>query len=420
MDYCNRFDVVILQPHLSRPSVCALPFRGRRTFIPVSWDIGVRVSYDRHYSLEEPMHWDDRIYRMIMRHCAANIFYMPDPIPVWTRRGVPVETFFVAHNTVAITQTPYSPEGRKDFLFVGSLYAQKRVDLLIDAYHEALSSGGSPDGYPKLLIVGGGDEESNLMEKVRRDNLDGQVVFYHAVYDESALSRLFQRALLCISPHQAGLSVLKSFAYGTPFVTREDAITGGELFNIRNGENGILYKHDSDLAPILTDAASHPEKYLEMATPWFDRVLAGKGIDYARLNELLSLAFGGRPRDGKITRRTFENSPYTEYAYDGGKLIGCARAESDGVSQGLILNVAVDPEYQGLHIGMETVARLAAQMKGQNLFLNTHPGGVGFYSREGFRRNRTALLLPAHPDMPPETAAGFILPKGYRFDGETF
>ena len=185
------------------------------------------------------MHWDDRIYRMIMRHCAANIFYMPDPIPVWTRRGVPVETFFVAHNTVAITQTPYSPEGRKDFLFVGSLYAQKRVDLLIDAYHEALSSGGSPDGYPKLLIVGGGDEESNLMEKVRRDNLDGQVVFYHAVYDESALSRLFQRALLCISPHQAGLSVLKSFAYGTPFVTREDAITGGELFNIRNGENGM-------------------------------------------------------------------------------------------------------------------------------------------------------------------------------------
>ena len=29
-----------------------------------------------------------------------------------------------------------------------------------------------------------------------------------------------------------------------------------------------------------------PEKYLEMATPWFDRVLAGKGINYARLAEL--------------------------------------------------------------------------------------------------------------------------------------
>jgi len=29
-----------------------------------------------------------------------------------------------------------------------------------------------------------------------------------------------------------------------------------------------------------------PEKYLEMARPWFDRVLAGKGIDYVRLAEL--------------------------------------------------------------------------------------------------------------------------------------
>ena len=30
-----------------------------------------------------------------------------------------------------------------------------------------------------------------------------------------------------------------------------------------------------------------PEKYLEMATPWFDQVLAGKGMDYKRLAELM-------------------------------------------------------------------------------------------------------------------------------------
>ena len=29
------------------------------------------------------------------------------------------------------------------------------------------------------------------------------------------------------------------------------------------------------------------EDYLEMATPWFDRVLAGRGIDYRRLAELM-------------------------------------------------------------------------------------------------------------------------------------
>ena len=262
--FCNGFDVVILQPHLSRPSVCALPFRRNRKFIPVSWDIGIRVSYDRHYSLGGPMRWDDRIYRRIMLRCAANIFYMPEPVPVWAGRGIPAETLFVAHNTIDVPQTPYSPEGRKDFLFVGSLYAQKRVDLLMDSYREALLSCGDPDSFPNLLIVGGGSEEPVLTEKARRDGLEGKVVFCHAVFDENVLSKLFQQSLLCISPHQAGLSVLKSFAYGTPFVTRQDAITGGELYNIWDGENGILYGDDADLAPILSDAAAHPEKYLEM------------------------------------------------------------------------------------------------------------------------------------------------------------
>lgn len=141
-------------------------------------------------------------------------------------------------------------------------------------------------------------------------------------------------------------------------------------------------------------------------------------IDYDRLNELLTQAFGGRERDAVVTREAFENSPYVEFAFDGCKLIGCARAESDGISQGLILNVAIDPGYQGLHIGQEVVDRLAVQMEGQNLFLNTHPGGVGFYNRKGFRRNKTAMLYPAHPDMPAEVAAGFVLPKGYRFADE--
>lgn len=143
-----------------------------------------------------------------------------------------------------------------------------------------------------------------------------------------------------------------------------------------------------------------------------------EGLDFSRLNEVLSLAFGGRERDEQVTQETFENSRYVEFVHDGDKLIGCARAESDGIIQGFVLNVAVDPAYQGLHLGWETVKRLADQMKGQNIFLNTHPGGVGFYNRRGFRRNRTALVYPAHPDMPEEAARGFVLPAGYRFPDE--
>jgi len=143
-----------------------------------------------------------------------------------------------------------------------------------------------------------------------------------------------------------------------------------------------------------------------------------QGVDFEKLNDLLSRAFGGTKRDKEITKKAFEGSRYVQFAFDGDKLIGCARAESDGVYQGFILNVAVDPDYQGHHLGWEVVSRLSSQMEGENIFLNTHPGGVGFYNQEGFRRNKTALLYPAHPDMPIDVKRGFTLPKGYRFPDE--
>ena len=178
------------------------------------------------------------------------------------------------------------------------------------------------------------------------------------------------------------------------------------------------YRFESESAPLAGNFPTGRKSTLDRESLRLSFSETFAGLDYGELNGLLTLAFGGRERDAAVTRKTFENSRYVEFVRDGGKLIGCARAESDGVSQGLILNVAVDPGYQGLHIGEEILRRLAAQMRGQNLFLNTHPGGVGFYNRRGFRRNKTALLYPAHPDMPAEIAKGFILPEGFRFADE--
>lgn len=142
------------------------------------------------------------------------------------------------------------------------------------------------------------------------------------------------------------------------------------------------------------------------------------GVDMDDLNRLLSKSFGGHERDPKVTTKAFTTSDYYAFAYDGKKLIGCARAISDGALQGLILNVAVDPDYQGIHLGQSVVDLLCKQMKGQNIYLNTHPGGVGFYNRKPYRRNKTAILFQGHPDMPEEIAKGFVLPKGYRFANE--
>jgi len=157
-----------------------------------------------------------------------------------------------------------------------------------------------------------------------------------------------------------------------------------------------------------------------------------EGIDYERVTQVLSGAFGKKRNEvititrEKIerTKELFDLSEYVSFAYDGEKLIGVARAITDGVEEAYIQNVAVDPDYQGLGIGWEVVKKLGEdiQKDGLNPFLHTHPGAVGFYNHKGFLRNKTALDYRnddelSHP-MPPEMETGFYLPKGYRFIDE--
>lgn len=178
------------------------------------------------------------------------------------------------------------------------------------------------------------------------------------------------------------------------------------------------YRYENEFFPVVGDFPCGEKSAIRKENIRLSFAKDLERVNFQRLNELLSAAFGGGLRDEEVTRRTFEESRHVSVAFDGDYLIGCARALSDQVSQGFILNVAIDPRYQGLHLGTEIIRRLAEQMPGQNIFLNTHPGGVDFYNRKGFRRNKTAMLFPSHPDMPPEIERGFVLPKGYRFPDE--
>ena len=65
-----------------------------------------------------------------------------------------------------------------------------------------------------------------------------------------------------ISPDQAGLSVLKSFAFGVPFITKNNAITGGERLNIVNQSNGWLYNEDQELDEIL-EKCIHDKRFFK-------------------------------------------------------------------------------------------------------------------------------------------------------------
>ena len=64
------------------------------------------------------------------------------------------------------------------------------------------------------------------------------------VIDEGQLATLYANSIASVSFGQAGLAVLQSFANSVPLVTKNGAVSGGEIDNIEHGVNGLLIKTD--------------------------------------------------------------------------------------------------------------------------------------------------------------------------------
>lgn len=95
----------------------------------------------------------------------------------------------------------------------------------------------------------------------------------------------------------------------------------------------------------------------------------------------------------------------------------------DKAEDATILNVAVEPRYQGLSIGRRLVVGLAEQISAEVIVLNTHPGAAGFYNRiTEYRRNKYVFekQTGGNPEkaMDPERRKEMFTPKGYRFPEE--
>ncbi|WP_099469389.1 GNAT family N-acetyltransferase [Konateibacter massiliensis] len=116
----------------------------------------------------------------------------------------------------------------------------------------------------------------------------------------------------------------------------------------------------------------------------------------------------------------FKNSYAVSFVYDENKIVGVARALSDGVCQAAIYNVAIDEEYQGYGIGRKLIEALLSQLEGQNIILYTHPRTVALYEKLGFRRNKTSMSIfhGSKEQLDWMSEQGFLLPENYRFEDE--
>lgn len=260
---CNNYDVVITLPHFRCINFCLVPFYWGRKYKTITWSIGVRASYKRKYNIKEKMRFSDKLYERVMKAADANIFYTKEPIEKWVKRGHDRNKFFVAHNTVEVLKTYKETNERDSILFVGTLYKEKGLDVLIRVYSDVYCKYKTND-FPSLDIIGEGNEKKEMEELAKSLPASEKIHFHGAIFDEKVLSDFFGKAVICISPNQAGLSVLKSMGYGVPYATHVDAITGGEILNISDRKNGFLYKSINELKEIIESTYTNKNNLKKM------------------------------------------------------------------------------------------------------------------------------------------------------------
>jgi len=108
-----------------------------------------------------------------------------------------------------------------------------------------------------------------------------------------------------------------------------------------------------------------------------------KEVDLDQLAELLRS--GGWRNDVRArVEQQVAGSRWVVSAWDGPRLVGFARAISDGVSNAYVSAVVVLPEYRRQGVGREMLARLVAGKNGISFVLHTRPEVLAFYEKCGF------------------------------------
>lgn len=119
-------------------------------------------------------------------------------------------------------------------------------------------------------------------------------------------------------------------------------------------------------------------------------------VDIQQLQRLFELtAFWARERKVEDLAIAIANSDPVITVWEGERLIGLARATSDGIYRATIWDVIIHPEYQGVGLGRKLVETLLSHPRMNRVervyLMTTHQ--QRFYERIGFEENSTTTMV---------------------------
>ncbi len=143
------------------------------------------------------------------------------------------------------------PDDGRVAVFCGSLYAEKKLALLVDSID--LVKEKVPSFH--LVVIGDGPQ-AGLIKDVAKTR---PWVHYLGVRTGFEKAVVFKMADLQLNPGLVGLHVLDAFAAGLPMITTSTALHSPEIAYLENGINGVVVEGDapasyaSAVSELLTD-----------------------------------------------------------------------------------------------------------------------------------------------------------------------
>ncbi|HEX6185135.1 MAG TPA: GNAT family N-acetyltransferase [Pyrinomonadaceae bacterium] len=115
-----------------------------------------------------------------------------------------------------------------------------------------------------------------------------------------------------------------------------------------------------------------------------------RAVDWARMKALVAEDDFDNGRTPEQLRVSFEQSHVAVVAYDGGEIVGTARALSDGVCNAYVVDVWTYTPYRKRGIARAMLEVLESRLRGQHVYLFTHDA-ADFYRQLGFNLQGTGM-----------------------------
>jgi len=177
-----------------------------------------------------------------------------------TEHKAPIDTVRAARESVAIQEFKVEQglDKKNVMLFCGRITAKTQLDVLIKALsemniqrtpnteHQTPNTEHRTPNTDQLIVIGDGPEKEHYQQLAKELNVDEQISWLGAIYDEKELAQWFLSADCFVYPGSIGLSLNHAMSYGLPVITHDNSSNHmPEFCYLNNRDNGYTFSENS-------------------------------------------------------------------------------------------------------------------------------------------------------------------------------